>query len=121
MVDCNPSKYLMEAKLQLGKDAEGILVNPTKYRRVIGCLRYLTHTRPDISYAVGMVSRYMKQSTTLQQQTVKHILHYVKGTMSYEIQYKRGQGAEELVGFTNSDMKSTGGMAFYLNGNLITW
>ncbi|XP_020597250.1 uncharacterized protein LOC110037028 [Phalaenopsis equestris] len=128
MVDCNPSKYPMEAKLQLGKDAEGIVCNPTKYRRVIGCLRYLTHTRPDILYAVGMVSPYMEQPTTLHQQAVKHILRYIKGTMSYGIQYKRGQGAEELVGFTDSDLagdiddrKSTGGMVFYLNGNLITW
>ena len=44
MTECNPSKYPMEAKLQLGKDVEGTLVDLTEYRRVIGCLRYLTHT-----------------------------------------------------------------------------
>ena len=60
MADCNTSKYPMEAKLQLGKDEEGTFVNPTEYRCVIGCIRYLTHTRPNISYTVGMVSRYME-------------------------------------------------------------
>ena len=128
MADCNPSKYPMEAKLQLEKDEKGTPVDPTEYRRVIGCLGYLTHTRPDISYAVGMMSRHMEKPTSLHQQAVKHILHYVKGTTSYGIQYGRGSEDEELIGFTDSDLagdidgrKSTGGMAYNLNGNLITW
>ncbi|XP_047320402.1 uncharacterized mitochondrial protein AtMg00810-like [Impatiens glandulifera] len=127
MKDCNSSKYPMEAKLQLGKDVEGNLVDPKEYRRIIGCLRYLTHTRPDISYVVDIVSRYTGKPTTLYQQAVKHILRYVKGTTNYGIQLRRGREVEELVGFTDSDLagdtddgKNTGGMVFYLNGNLIT-
>ncbi|XP_047335649.1 secreted RxLR effector protein 161-like [Impatiens glandulifera] len=127
MEDCNSSKYPMEAKLQLEKDVEGSIVDPKEYRRIIGCLRNLTHTQPDISYAVGIVSRYIKKPTTLHQQTVKHIIRYMKGTMIYGIQLRRGREVEELVGFIYSDLagdtddgKSTGGMVFYLNGNLIT-
>ncbi|XP_020258827.1 uncharacterized protein LOC109835254 [Asparagus officinalis] len=60
-MDCNPIQYPMEAKLKFGKDPEGKLVDVTKYRCVIGCLRYITHTRPDISYDVGIMSRYMEQ------------------------------------------------------------
>ncbi|XP_047331555.1 uncharacterized mitochondrial protein AtMg00810-like [Impatiens glandulifera] len=56
MEDCNSSKYHMEAKLQLRKNVKGSLVDPKEYRRIIVCLRYLTHTRPDISNAVGIVS-----------------------------------------------------------------
>ena len=52
MKECNPTKYPMEAKLQLRKDAEGSLMNSNEYRRVIRSLRYLTHTRPDLSYVV---------------------------------------------------------------------
>ncbi|XP_047313746.1 uncharacterized mitochondrial protein AtMg00810-like [Impatiens glandulifera] len=89
MEDCNSSKYPMEAKLKFGKDVEGSLVDPKEYRRIIGCLRYLTHTRPDISYAVGIVGRYMEKPTTLHQQEVKHILCYVKGTTIYGIQLRR--------------------------------
>ncbi|XP_047332456.1 uncharacterized mitochondrial protein AtMg00810-like [Impatiens glandulifera] len=120
-------KYPMEAKLQLGKDVEGSLVDPKEYRRIIGCLRYLTHTRPDISYAIEIVSRYIEKPTTLHQQTVKHILRYAKGTTNYGIQLRRGREVEELVCFTDSDLvgdtgdiKSTREMVFYLNGNLIT-
>ncbi|XP_047306941.1 secreted RxLR effector protein 161-like [Impatiens glandulifera] len=95
------------------------------YHRVF---RYLTHTRPDISYVVGTVSRYMEQSTTLHQQALKHILRYDKGTASYRIQLRRGREVEELVGFIDNDLagdtdarKSTEGLMFYLNENLITW
>ncbi|XP_023513259.1 uncharacterized protein LOC111777776 [Cucurbita pepo subsp. pepo] len=87
---CNPTKYPMETKLQLGKDAEENLVNSTKYRRVIGSLRYLTHTRPDLSYVVGIMSSYMEKPTMMHHQVVKHILHYVKGTTSYGLKYQRG-------------------------------
>ncbi|XP_020270504.1 uncharacterized protein LOC109845645 [Asparagus officinalis] len=128
MMDCNPTQYPMETKLKLGKDSEGTPVDVTEYRRIIGSLRYLTHTRPDITYAVGIVSRYMEHPTVLHRQVVKHILRYVKGTMSYGLVYKRGRGNEELVGFTDSDLagdvddrRSTGGMAFYLGDSLVTW
>ncbi|XP_047320421.1 uncharacterized mitochondrial protein AtMg00810-like [Impatiens glandulifera] len=106
MEDCNSSKYPMEAKLHLEKDVEGSLVDPKEYRRIIRCLRYLTHTRPNISYVVGIVGRYMEKSTTLHQQEVKHILRYVKGTTSYGIQLRREQEVEELVCFIDSNLTS---------------
>ncbi|XP_047335919.1 uncharacterized mitochondrial protein AtMg00810-like [Impatiens glandulifera] len=127
MEDCNSSKYPMETKLQLRKNMEESLVDPKKYKRIIGFVMYLMHTQPDIFYVVGIVSRYMEKPTTLHQHAIKHILRYVKGTTSYMIQLKRGREVEELVGFTDSDLggdtndrKNTGGMVFYLNGNLIT-
>ncbi|XP_020272225.1 uncharacterized protein LOC109847405 [Asparagus officinalis] len=118
----------MEAKLKFGKDPEGTPVDMTQYRSVIGCLRYLTHTRPDISYAVGIVSRYMEKPTVVHRQAVKHILRYVKGTVSYGLVYRQSQCNEELVGFTDSDLAgdvddrhSKGGMTFNLGDSLVTW
>lgn len=46
----------MEHKLSLTKEGDGDLVNPTEYRIIVGGLRYLTHTRPDLYFAVGVVS-----------------------------------------------------------------
>ncbi|XP_047306256.1 uncharacterized mitochondrial protein AtMg00810-like [Impatiens glandulifera] len=127
IVDCNSSKYQMEENFQLKKDVEGILVDLKEYRCIIGCLRYLTHTRPDITYVVDKVSRYMEKPTTLHQQEVTHIFCYVKGSMSYGIQLRKGEEVEELVSFNDIDLdgdtndkKSTIGMMFYLNGNLTT-
>ncbi|GKB16092.1 zinc finger, CCHC-type containing protein [Tanacetum coccineum] len=127
MLDCNPTKSPMEHKLKLLKE-EGELVNPTEYRSIVGGLRYLTHTRPDISFAVGIVSRFMEKPTVKHLQAVKRILRYVKGTLGYGLKYSKGEKNITLTGYTDSDLandvndrKSTGGMVFYVNGNLITW
>nr|GEU70482.1 hypothetical protein [Tanacetum cinerariifolium] len=94
MLDCNPTKNPMEHKLKLLKE-EGKPVNPTEYRSIAGGLRYLTHTRPYISFAVRFVSRFMEKPTVKHLQAMKRIL-------------------SDLANDVN-DKKSTGGMAFYLN------
>ncbi|XP_074322759.1 secreted RxLR effector protein 161-like [Apium graveolens] len=95
---------------------------------MVGGLRYLVHTRPDIAYAVGLVSRFMERPTVLYLNAVKRIMRYVKGTLNYGLVYARGRGDYMLSGFSDSDLagdivdrKSTGGMAFYLDESLITW
>jgi hypothetical protein len=65
MLDCNPTKFPMEQRAQLHKDPDGQLVDATEYRRIIGCLRYLLHTRPDLSFAVGVASRFMEIPTVI--------------------------------------------------------
>ncbi|KAI3736061.1 hypothetical protein L6452_15593 [Arctium lappa] len=127
MADCNPSKCPMEPKLNLTKDEKGVPVNATRYRRLIGSLRYLIHTRPDLGYPVGVVSRYMESPRESHLQAVKQILRYIKGTVNHGLVYRQG-GNGELVGYNDNnhgmdrdDGKGTTGMAFYFSGNLITW
>ncbi|XP_052627537.1 secreted RxLR effector protein 161-like [Lactuca sativa] len=128
MLDCNPTKSPMEHKLSLTKDGDEELVNPTEYRSIVGCLRHLTHTRPDITFAVGVVSRFMEKPSIKHLQAVKGILRYVKGTLNYGLVYSKGGEKVTISGFTDSDLvkdindrRSTGGMAFHVNGNLVTW
>lgn len=128
MMGCNPTKYPMDPKEQLTKDSEGKPVEVTQYKSIVGGLRYLVHTRPDISYAVGIVSRYMERPTELHQNAVKRILRYIKGTLSFGLIYSSKGGNNILTGFSDSDLaghlddrKSTGGMVFYLNESLIAW
>lgn len=128
MAECKSTKYPMEPTLQLHKDENGTPVNPTEYKSVVGGLRYLVHTRPDIAYAVGLVSRYMERPTVMHWNAVKRILRYLKGTLDYGLVYTRNGSNSVLSGFSDSDLagqvddrKSTGGMAFYLNESLITW
>lgn len=128
MAECNAVKFPMEHKLQLNVDLTGKPVNPTHFKSIVGGLRYLVHTRPDIAYTIGIVSRYMERPTKIHMNAVKRICRYVKGTLQYGLVYAKRRGNYILSGFSASDLagslddrKSTGGMAFYLDENLIIW
>ncbi|CAA0836931.1 cysteine-rich RLK (RECEPTOR-like protein kinase) 8 [Striga hermonthica] len=60
MADCKSCMTLMEERLKLTKASTAEKVNATLYRSIVGGLRYLVHTRPDIAFAVGYVSRFME-------------------------------------------------------------
>ncbi|KAM0001541.1 putative RNA-directed DNA polymerase [Helianthus debilis subsp. tardiflorus] len=127
MTECNSSKFPMHHKLKLTKEGEGKEVDPTLYRRLIGSLRYLIHTRPDISYSVGVVSRFMEKPKENHLLAVKHILRYIKGSVHYGLKYRSG-GDGKLLGYSDSsfgtdlvDRRGTTGTVFYLSNNLITW
>ena len=50
----------MEERLKLTKASTAAKADATLYRSIVGGLRYLVHTRPDIAFAVGYVSRFME-------------------------------------------------------------
>ncbi|CAA7037483.1 unnamed protein product [Microthlaspi erraticum] len=58
MKDCNAVHAPMDLGLKLSKGQGERRIDETEYRRNIGCLRYLLHTRPDLAYCVGVLSRY---------------------------------------------------------------
>jgi hypothetical protein len=118
----------MEAQLKLSRSGAGNLVDATHYRSIVGGLSYVVHTRPDISYAVGYVSRFMEAPTSEHLAAVKHLLWYVAVTLSYDIVYGRGRGAPNLLGFSDADLagdvddrKSTAGMIFFLGRSPVSW
>ena len=55
-----------------------------QFRRAVGKLQWLTYTRPDISYATKELARSLQQPTTADQQKLKHLLRYTKGTQHYK-------------------------------------
>eukprot|EP01018_Ginkgo_biloba_P031340 Gb_07919 [translate_table: standard] len=61
MTDCKPSLTPFLSRVKLEADCSTPLVDATLYRQLVGSLIYLTHSRPDISFAVGMVSRFMQE------------------------------------------------------------
>ena len=94
---------------------------------MIGSLLYLTHSRPDICYAMNVVSRYMQKPHDLHWKAAKTILQYIQGTRTYGIHYA-ADSELELVGYTDSDwegdsidLKSTSGYVFMLCGGPICW
>ena len=93
----------------------------------MGCLRYLTSTRPDILYRVGLISRYMEKPRSSHLKTAKRILHFVKGTTSYGLFYSSSQNLE-IIGYNDSDWagslkdrKNTTGFVFFMGETTFTW
>lgn len=70
----------MEVNLKLNKEDGDLLPNPEMYRSIVGSLVYLTITRPDISYAVHVVSQFMHAPRHLHLAAVHRIIRYLKGT-----------------------------------------
>ena len=127
MSECNPAHTPLESRCKFGKESHPS-VNSTIYQSLMGSLRYLTHTRPDLMFSVGYLSRYMENPTTEHMSAVKRILRYVKGTLDLGLVYKKNEAGIKLVGYSDSDYagdpddrKSTTGMAFFLGNNLICW
>ena len=56
----------------------------SQYRWAVGKLQWMTYTRPDISYATKELARALQQPTTADQQKLKHLLRYIKGTKDYK-------------------------------------
>ena len=63
MTGYNPADTPMEEWLKLSWDSKAEEVDSTHYRRLIGSLRYLVHTWPDIAFAVGYMSWFMERPT----------------------------------------------------------
>ena len=89
MESCNATQCPMEPGLKLSKAETESEVEATQFRRIVGCLSYLLHTPPDLSYSVGVVSRYMQSPRESQVRSVKQILRYLRGTISLGIKYER--------------------------------
>uniref|UniRef100_A0A2N9JBE9 Integrase catalytic domain-containing protein n=1 Tax=Fagus sylvatica TaxID=28930 RepID=A0A2N9JBE9_FAGSY len=127
MLDCKPVSTPLECGVKLSRHDEEENVNPTLFKSLVGSLRYLTCTRPDILYGVGLVSRYMEALTMTHLKTAKRILRYVKGTLDFGLLYSPSKEFK-LFGYSDSDWagdmddrKSTTGFVFYMGDTTFTW
>jgi Reverse transcriptase (RNA-dependent DNA polymerase) len=98
-----------------------------QYQHLLGKLIYLAHTRPDISYAVSVVSRYMYDPRVSHQEVVYQILRYLKGCPGKGVLFSKKRHRRIEV-YTDADWagclddrKSTSGYCAFVGGNLVSW
>lgn len=127
MEECNSVRNPIVPGQKLTKAGAGDEVDPTVFKQLVGSLRYLTTTRPDLIYSVNLVSRYIKNPNKQHLLVAKRILRYVQGTQEFGIRYKH-EGKKQLVGYVDSDYagdsddrKSTSGYVYMLGGGAVSW
>ena len=110
---CEPINTLTEVNHDMSIYLDKIPTNKERYQRLVGKLICLTHTRPDISYAVNMVSQFMHNPRNQHMSTINHILAYLKSSLGKGILFsKHGHlDIEECIDFdfagSKLDRKST--------------
>jgi len=93
---------------------------------MIGSLLYLTTSRPDIIFVVGVCARYQAENKMRHLVQVKRIMKYINGTTDYGILYSHSENSR-LMGYCDADWagsaddrKSTSGGCFFLGNNLVS-
>ena len=117
----------MVVNAKLTNDPSCESVDGTLYRSMIDCFLYLTANRPDITFSVGVCSRFQSNPKISHLNAVKRIIKYVGGTCDYGLFYSKDSNLS-LAGFSDSDWtgnaddkKSTTGGCFYVGANLVAW
>jgi len=98
---------------------------PKRYHEAVGSLVYaMTCTRPDISWVVSRLSQFLSSPLQEHWTAVKHVLRYLKGTLHYELSYRKCDDGLTLVGYSDADWasstddrRSTSGYCFSLNNH----
>ena len=126
MAECKSISTPLDRIVKLRPDS-GNVFHPTRFRQIVGSLIYLTITRPDLSYPVGVISPYMARPTEEHLQCAVRVLRYVSGTKDRGLLYRAGTSVQ-LVGYTDPDWagnaanrRSTSGYAFSLGSAAIAW
>ena len=124
---CTPASTPLEPNWKNKEEEEEHLVDKGMYQRLVGKLIYLSHTRPDITYVVGIVSQFMHSPTKRHLEATYHILKYLKGTPGKGLLFTKSRD-RGIIGYTGSDWagavkdnRSTSGYCTKLWGNLVTW
>ncbi|KAL0547185.1 hypothetical protein IC582_017113 [Cucumis melo] len=127
MDECKAVSTPMNQKEKLCKEDGADKVDEGYFRSLIGCLMYLTTTRPDILNVVSILSRFMHCASELHLKAAKRVIRYVKGTSDFGVKFTRGKEFKLIVfsdsdwGGSIDDMRSTLGYCFTLSSGVFSW
>ncbi|XP_019238228.1 PREDICTED: uncharacterized protein LOC109218325 [Nicotiana attenuata] len=124
--DASPVSSLLELCVKLKSDVGVLLPNPESYRSLVGNLNFLTHTRPDLCFAVQHLSQFLKSPRLPHLTAALHVLRYLKGTPDVGV-HLNGSSDFSVQAFCDSDWascsdlrRSVSGYCVFLGGSLIS-
>ena len=116
----------MSPNVKLIIDLLGKSVDSSLHRSMISSLLYLTTSKSDISYSMGVCARYQANPKESHMIALKRIIKYVKTTADFGVWYSKDTN-NVLVGYFNAnwagnanDRKNTSGDCFYVGNNLVS-
>ena len=127
MLECKPVSTPLDKTTISFSEPGSPLNGDVPYREAVGCFMYLSAcSRPDISYATTLLSRYCDKATTSHWNLVKRVFRYLKGTHGYQLVYKCCN-SQCLDIYTDADWagladrKSISGNAIFYGNCLVDW
>lgn len=129
MENCRPVSTPADPNQSLLPNQEKVSHEPERYSSAIGSLLYIASTfRPDISYAVSVLSQFTSNPSEDHWRGVKRVMRYLSGTRSFGILFRtRESSSPELRGFTDADFascftrRSRTGHIFFAGDSVISW
>ncbi|XP_028078567.1 uncharacterized protein LOC114280407 [Camellia sinensis] len=120
LTGCKTTSTPVDPQTRLTSLDGDLLSDAILYHQFVGSLVYLTVTRPDLAYAVHLVSQYMSAPRTPHYAALLRILCYLKGTLFHGLHYFASSSLK-LRAFSNADWagnstdrRSTTGFCFFL-------
>jgi hypothetical protein len=127
MTGCKPISIPLEQNVKLSTDEGDLVEDTTMYKHIVGSLIYMTITRPNSNYAVGMVSQFMQTPRKPHLDVMMRILRYIKHTLHCGIFYE-AKSQLQVHGYTDVDWasnvldkRSTNGFLFSFGSGVVSW
>jgi Reverse transcriptase (RNA-dependent DNA polymerase) len=123
---CKPASTPIDSKCKLNTEDGEPLEDINFFQQLVGKLIYLTVTRPDISYYISQINKFMHTLRTSHLEAINRILRYLKNTPGKGIWLKNND-SNEICGYFDADWtrsfdrKSTIGFYTFVGGNIVTW
>ncbi|XP_023771562.1 uncharacterized mitochondrial protein AtMg00810-like [Lactuca sativa] len=131
MLGCKPVKTPLETNLVLKRESDldksDCVVNITEFQKLIGKLIYLTKTRPDISYAVHILSQYMHKPHKSHLKVAFRLLRYLKNCPGKGVHITKDNSLN-ITAYVDADWakclfsrRSVTGFLVYFGNSLVSW
>ena len=128
--DCHDTSAVfcpLDITCKLTADEGDFFDNPSLYRKGVGKLNFLTHTRPDLAFAVQHLSQFMQASRVPHYNALLHVLRYIRGQPDLGVLLHKDADCT-LQAYCDSDWaacphtrRSVSGYVVFLGASLISW
>jgi hypothetical protein len=127
MTGCKPISIPLEQNVKLSADEGDLVEDTTMYKCIVGSFIYMTITRLDLSYAVGVVSQFMQTPRKPHLDAVRCILRYIKYNFLCVIFYE-AKSQLQVHGYMDVDWagnvlerRSISGFMFSFGSGVVNW